>query len=65
MKPVICGGNRTWVHDHRADNSGMDDGPPLHEPRKRPATKSAERVRTIRARAWETRRGKYCQHGHR
>lgn len=60
-----CGGALTWAHDHRADNSGLDDGPPLREPRKKPAPKSAAIVRSIRARAWATRRKKYGQYGHR
>lgn len=61
----LCGGKRTWSHDHRADNTGLDDGPPLCEPRKRTAPKSQEETRTIRARAWKTRREMYGQYGHR
>lgn len=61
----VCGGPLSWTHDHRADNSGLDDGPPLRVPRKRPAPKSPEALRTIRARAWATRREKYGQQGHR
>lgn len=62
---AICGGLLTWKHDHRADNSGLDDGPPLNPPRKKPAAKSAEETRAIRMRAWATRRQKYGKHGHR
>lgn len=61
----VCGSPLTWAHDHRADNTGLDDGPPLHAPRKRPAPKSGDEMRDIRARAWATRRQKYGQHGHR
>ena len=61
----ICCGELTWNHDHRADNSGLDDGPPLDTPRKKAAPKSAEKTAAIRARAWATRREKYGQRGHR
>jgi hypothetical protein len=61
----ICGGSLTWAHDHRADNSGLDDGPPLSTPRKKPEPKSADTMRAVRASAWETRREKYGQRGHR
>lgn len=60
-----CGAALTWQHDHRPDNSGLDDGPPLNPPRKRPAPKPADEIRETRARAWATRRQKYGQHGHR
>lgn len=60
----VCGGLLTWQHDHRADNSGLDDGPTL-QARKKPAPKPANEIRDIRARAWATRRQKYGQHGHR
>ncbi len=60
-----CGGELTWRHDHRPDNTGLDDGPPLNPPRKKPAPKPAPEIRDIRARAWATRRKKYGQHGHR
>lgn len=64
---TICGGQLTWTHDHRADNSGVDDGPwlPWQGPRKKAAPKSAEEMADIRARAWKTRREKYGQYGHR
>ncbi len=63
----ICGGLPTWAHDHKADLSGLDDGPylPGHEPRKKPPPKSAEETRAIRARAWATRREKWGSYGHR
>lgn len=56
-----------FEHDHKTDLSGLDDGPPLpgHAPRKKAAPKSAEEMRDIRARAWQTRREKYGQYGHR
>lgn len=60
-----CGGPLNWEHDHRPDNSGLDDGPPLYTPRKKPTPKSAEEMRDIRARAWATRRQKHGPRGHR
>ena len=62
---TVCGGIQIWTHDHRPDNTGLDDGPPLNQPRKRPTPKPAEETREIRARAWATRRAKYGEHGHR
>lgn len=55
---LLCGGLLSWEHDHRPDNTGLDDGPylPGRAPRKKPAPKTAEEMRAIRARAWETRR---------
>ena len=60
-----CGGALTWQHDHRPDNTGLDDGPPLSGYTKRAAPKSPEMLSEIRARAWATRREKYGAHGHR
>jgi hypothetical protein len=60
-----CGAPLTWAHDHRPDNTGLDDGPPLHEPRKKPKPKTIAEVRQIRQRAWATRRAKYGKYGHR
>lgn len=44
--------------DNRPDNTGLDDGPylPGRAPRKKPARKSPEEYRAIRAKAWATRR---------
>ncbi len=61
----VCGVALTFRHDHRADSTGLDDGPPLNTPRKKPAPKSSDDVRNIRAQAWDTRRRKYGQRGHR
>jgi hypothetical protein len=61
----ICGVELTFEHDHRPDNTGLDDGPLLRLPRKKTAPKSSDEARAIRAQAWETRRAKYGQHGHR
>ena len=61
----ICCVPMTWPHDHRADNTGLDDGPPLYTERKRPAPKPAAEIKEIRARAWATRREKYGKYGHR
>lgn len=60
----VCGGFTTRAHDHRPDDTGLDDGPPLPA-RKRPAPKPVDEIRAIRARAWATRRQTYGQHGHR
>lgn len=61
----ICGCPEAFPHDHKPDNTGLDDGPPLRAPRKKAAPKSAAEFRDIRSRAWATRRLKYGQHGHR
>lgn len=61
----VCGAPLTYRHDHRADNTGIDDGPLLAPPRHRPPPKAPAEMRDIRARAWATRRQKYGQHGHR
>lgn len=47
--------------------NGLDCGVylPGRAPRKRPGPKSAEEVREIRRRAWETRRENYGKRGHR
>lgn len=46
---------------------GLDCGVwlPGYAPRKNPAPKSPEQMADIRARAWETRRRKYGESGHR
>jgi len=64
---TICGGQLTWLHDHKPDQSGLDDGPylPGHAPRKKMEPKSPDEAARIRAQAWETRRAKYGPHGHR
>jgi len=51
-------------NDRRADNTGLDDGPELRTPRKRPAPKAPAKMSEIRARAWATRRQKYGERGH-
>lgn len=61
----VCGGALTWQHDHQPDNSGLDDGPPLDTPRKKPTPKSADEVKRIRSQAWATRRATWCPKGHR
>lgn len=61
----VCGGQLTWLHDHRADNTGIDDGPPLSVSRKKMEAKSPDEYRDIRSRAWATRREKYGRFGHR
>jgi hypothetical protein len=60
----LCGVESTFAHDHKSDNSGIDDGPDIHRPRKKAAPKPAEVIADIRARAWATRRAKYGAHGH-
>jgi hypothetical protein len=61
----ICLCETTFRHDHQPDNSGLDDGPPLNEPRKRAELKPSDVMRDIRDRAWATRRAKYGERGHR
>lgn len=61
----ICGGSLMWEHDHKPDNNGLDDGPPLGRQYRKPAPKSREETKDIRARAWATRRERYGQYGHR
>ncbi len=75
MTCLVCGGplNVNYMgfvvrkHDHREDNSGLDDGPwlPGRAPRKKIEPKSAHETAAIRARAWATRRAKYGEQGHR
>lgn len=62
---TICGQAMTWAHDHRPDNSGLDDGPAIRRERKKAAPKQPNELQNIRARAWKTRRAKYGPHGHR
>lgn len=54
----VCSASTSFVHDHRPDNSGLDDGPwlPGQQPRKKPAPKSPDEMAAIRAKAWATRR---------
>lgn len=53
-----CGQLLTWAHDHRGDQSGLDDGPylPRRAPRKKATPKSPEENADMRAKAWATRR---------
>ena len=64
---TVCGAESEHDHDHRPDNTGLDDGPylPGHAPRKAMDRKPPEESSAIRAQAWATRRAKYGQHGHR
>lgn len=64
---ATCGQVLGWPHDHKPDQSGLDDGPwlPGRAPRKKAAPKSAKEVSETRKRAWATRRVKYGPHGHR
>jgi hypothetical protein len=63
----VCGLPLSWKHDHKPDQSELDDGPylPGRAPRKRMEPKSPDEAARIRAQAWETRRAKYGPHGHR
>jgi len=61
---ATCGGSAAFRHDHKTDNSGLDDGPDLHPPRKKAAPKSPAIMAEIRKRAWATRRAKYGVYGH-
>jgi hypothetical protein len=60
----LCGFASDFAHDHKPDNSGIDDGRDLPQ-RKRPVPKRREATAAIRAQAWATRRAKYGAHGHR
>lgn len=62
-----CAGILAFPHDHRPDETGLDDGPwmPGRAPRKKAAPKPADEIREIRTRAWATRRARYGEHGHR
>lgn len=64
---VVCGGVLAFPHDHRPDDTGLDDGPwlPGRAPRKKPTPKSTSDIAEIRRRAWSTRRAKYGERGHR
>ena len=61
----VCGAEETFAHDHKPDNTGLDDGPEIEKARKKAAPKPPEVTREIRAAAWATRRAKYGAHGHR
>jgi len=62
-----CGGLTDFEHNHRADNTGLDDGPwlPGCAPRKKPEPKPPHVVRNTKLRGWVTRRAKYGTKGHR
>lgn len=62
----VCCGILAFDHDHRPDETGLDDGPwlPGRAPRKNPIQKSPEELTEIRRRAWATRRAKYGGIGH-
>lgn len=57
---AVCGDPVDDQHDHAADGSGLDDGPflPGRAPRKRATPKPPEELKSIRAKAWTTRRAK-------
>jgi len=59
----VCSQETSFAHDHKPDLSGLDDGPPLHNPRKKYV--APPNVSEIRKKAWATRRKKYGQFGHR
>lgn len=61
---AVCGDEGPFAHDHKPDNSGLDDGPDLYPARKKAAPKPPEIMTEIRNRAWVTRRAKYGAHGH-
>lgn len=62
-----CGGVLAHPHDHQDDETGLDDGPwlPGRAPRKKADPKPADEISDTRSRAWETRRAKYGERGHR
>lgn len=53
---------RPCIHGADCPGTGLDCGPDFS--RKKPAPKSAEELKDIRARAWATRRVKYGERGH-
>lgn len=62
----ICGSAAEFEHDHKPDNSGLDDGPylPGRAPRKAMEPKEPAETHAIREKAWATRREKYGPRGH-
>jgi hypothetical protein len=64
---AVCGQVNAWPHDHKDDQSGLDDGPwlPGHQPRKKMEPRPVAEVGAIRRQAWATRRAKYGDRGHR
>ncbi len=59
-----CGSVATFPHEHKPDNSGLDDGPPIRTVRKKATPKRPAESAAIRAQAWKTRREKYGTRGH-
>jgi hypothetical protein len=51
------------IHGSECDGRGLHCGP--DQSRKKSTPKPASEMAAIRARAWETRRAKYGQQGHR
>ena len=62
---LICFGELTWKHDHKPDNTGLDDGPPIERERKPYTLKPGTDIKEVRRKAWATRRKKYGPRGHR
>lgn len=60
----VCSFETTFQHDHKPDNTGLDDGPDLPT-RKKPTPKPPEEVAAIRVLAWATRRAIYGACGNR
>ena len=50
------------IHGASCPGTGLDCGP--DQSRKKPAPKSPGELKSIRARAWATRRAKYGERGH-
>lgn len=62
----VCYCPMTFEHDHNPDLSGLDDGPKIGRVyRKTAAPKPSDEISQIRIQAWQTRRARYGQHGHR
>ena len=51
-----CGQFMEFPHDHKADATGLDDGPQLVRTRKKMVPKSRSEYAAIRVKAWATRR---------
>jgi hypothetical protein len=71
---LVCGGplNVHYMgfvvrkHDHKPDQSGLDDGPYLpHQAPRKKRVASPDDVSAERRRAWKTRRAMYGPRGHR
>lgn len=63
----ICGAALSWLHDHKDDFSGIDDGPYREKKIDLRLAKNSDPDAVSKARksAWITRRTRYGEAGHR